>query len=73
MLKKVSRVSHWAFGAKMTSYQRRCDVITSNRREYDVILRHVPAGILQKGEALISSIQYLQYVQNNSQSNKCVI
>ena len=26
-----------AFGVKMTSYQRRCDVITSHRRQYDVI------------------------------------
>ena len=30
--------SQWAFGAKMTSYERRCDVITSHRRKYDVIL-----------------------------------
>ena len=36
--------SQWVFGAKMTSYQRRCDVMTSHRRYYDVILRHVPAG-----------------------------
>ena len=28
---------------KMTSYQRRCDVMTSHRRLYDVILRHLPA------------------------------
>ena len=27
--------SQWAPGAKMTSYQRRCDVITSHRRRYD--------------------------------------
>ena len=30
--------SQRTFGAKMTLYQRRCDVITSHRREYDVIL-----------------------------------
>ena len=30
-------LSQWAFGAKMTLYQRRCDVITSHRRWYDVI------------------------------------
>ena len=29
--------SQRAFGVKMTSYQRRCDVITSHRRLYDVI------------------------------------
>ena len=29
--------SQWAFGAKMTSYQRQCDVITSHRRYHDVI------------------------------------
>ena len=40
----------------MTSYRRRCDVITSHRRLYDIILRHVPAGntymhhIMFKGE-----------------------
>ena len=28
----------WAHNVKMTSYQRRCDVITSHRRWYDVIL-----------------------------------
>ena len=33
----VTLESHWAFGAKMTSYRRRCDVITSHRRLYDVI------------------------------------
>ena len=36
--------THWANGAKKTSYRRRCDVITSHRRLYDVILCHVPAG-----------------------------
>ena len=30
--------SQWAHNVKMTSYQRRCDVITSHRRWYDVIL-----------------------------------
>ena len=40
-------VSQWAYGARMTSYQRRCDVITSHRRLKDVILRHVPAGFYQ--------------------------
>ena len=30
--------SQWAFGDKMTSYPRRCDVITSHRSGYDVIL-----------------------------------
>ena len=29
--------TQWAFGAKMTSYRRRCDVITS-------FLRHLPDG-----------------------------
>ena len=33
----------WVFGAKMVFYRRRCDVMTSHRRKYDVILRHVPA------------------------------
>ena len=28
----------WAFGAKMTSYQRWCDVMTAHQRWYDVIL-----------------------------------
>ena len=32
-------VTQWAFGAQMTLYERRCDVITSHRRSYDVILR----------------------------------
>ena len=31
-------LSQWAHNVKMTSYQRRCDVITSHRRWYDVIL-----------------------------------
>ena len=37
---KYSRTntSQWAHNVKMTSYQRRCDVITSHRRWYDVIL-----------------------------------
>ena len=30
--------TQWAHNVKMTSYQRRCDVITSHRRWYDVIL-----------------------------------
>ena len=30
--------AQWAHNVKMTSYQRRCDVITSHRRWYDVIL-----------------------------------
>ena len=30
--------TQWAHSVKMTSYQRRCDVITSHRRWYDVIL-----------------------------------
>ena len=38
--------SLWAFGAKMTSYRRRYDVTTSHRCKYDVILRHVSAGII---------------------------
>ena len=33
-----SVLSQWAHNVKMTSYQRRCDVITSHRRWYDVIL-----------------------------------
>ena len=33
----LSKETQWAFGAKMTSYRRRCDVITSHRRQYDVI------------------------------------
>ena len=32
----------------MTSYRRRCDVITSHRRSYDVIISHVPAGYTRK-------------------------
>ena len=40
----IVRLTQWAFDAKMTSYRRRCDVITSQRHQYDVILRHVPAG-----------------------------
>ena len=35
-----------AHNIKMTSYQRRCDVITSHRRWYDVILSCVPTGKL---------------------------
>ena len=31
-------ISQWAHNVKMTSYQRRCNVITSHRRWYDVIL-----------------------------------
>ena len=31
-------ISQWAHNVKMTSYQRRCDVMTSHRRWYDVIL-----------------------------------
>ena len=38
LIMKVCVQSRWAFGAKMTSYERRCDVITSHRRLYDVIL-----------------------------------
>ena len=34
----VRHCTQWAFCAKMTSYPRRCDVITSHRRGYDVIL-----------------------------------
>ena len=30
--------TQWAHNVKMTLYQRRCDVITSHRRWYDVIL-----------------------------------
>ena len=41
--------NQWAFCAKMMSSQRRCDVITSHRRKYDVILRNVPAGIITHG------------------------
>ena len=33
-----SESSQWAHNNTMTSYQRRCDVITSHRRWYDVIL-----------------------------------
>ena len=43
------QASQWAFGAKMTSYPRRCDVITSYRRGYDVILSpnaHWPESLL---------------------------
>ena len=32
------KYTQWAFGAKLTSYPRRCDVITPRRRGYDVIL-----------------------------------
>ena len=31
-------LSQWAHNVKMTLYQRRCDVITSHRRWYDIIL-----------------------------------
>ena len=41
----MSETAEQAYGAKMTSYQRRCDVISSHRRQHDVILRHLPAGI----------------------------
>ena len=34
----VAISAQWAHNIKMTSYQRRCDVITSHRRWYDVIL-----------------------------------
>ena len=31
-------------GVKMTSYKRRCDVMTSHRHRYDVILAPLPTG-----------------------------
>ena len=34
----VHITTQWAHNVKMTSYQRQCDVITSHRRWYDVIL-----------------------------------
>ena len=52
----------WASGAKMTSHQRQCDVITSHRRFYDVILRRVPAG---KGFYWLGLI-YNQVFNNNN-------
>ena len=33
----VNVLSRWAFGAKMASYEHRCDMMTSHRRSYDVI------------------------------------
>ena len=36
----VGWIFQQAHNVKMTSYQRRCDVITSHRRWYDVILTH---------------------------------
>ena len=36
-VENVDKTAQRAFGDKMTSYQRRCDVITSHRRSYDVI------------------------------------
>ena len=44
MVMILERETLWAFDAKMTLYERRCDVSTSHRRSHDVILRHVPAG-----------------------------
>ena len=38
ILLSAFKSSQWAHNVKMTSYQRRCDVITSHRRWYDVIL-----------------------------------
>ena len=37
-IRATTKTSQWAHNVKMTSYQRRCDVITSHRRWYDVIL-----------------------------------
>ena len=41
--------SQWAHNVKMTSYQRRCDVITSHRRWYDVILMLCACWVISKG------------------------
>ena len=53
--------SQWAFGAKMTSYQRRCDVITSHRRSFNTtsFLRQVLAGVTsieKKGKLKFSGL-----------------
>ena len=40
---QIQSTSQWAFDAKMTSYQRRCDVVTSMRRNHvalTLIRRH---------------------------------
>ena len=34
----IRKPTQWAHNFKITSYQRRCDVITSHRRWYDIIL-----------------------------------
>ena len=40
--------SQLAHDVEMTSYWRRCDVITSHRYKYNVITSHVPAGLRKK-------------------------
>ena len=49
----VNVLSRWAFGANMTSYERRCDVMTSHRRSHDVIFtlcaRRVPVWCSGQG------------------------
>lgn len=39
--------SQWAFGAKITSYRRQSDVMTSHRGSFDVILRLCPLGFIK--------------------------
>ena len=41
----MSFFSQRAFGPKMTSHQRRCDVITSHRLYTTSVSRHVSAGL----------------------------
>ena len=44
LLRNIKEITQRAHGVKKTLYWRRCDVITSHRRQSDVFQRHVPAG-----------------------------
>ena len=48
----------WAFGAKITSYRRRCDVTTSHRRHFDVIYVMFPPGRTPPSTFRVTSITY---------------
>ena len=37
-------ITEWPFGAKMTSYQRQCDVVRRIDVNTSSFLRHVPTG-----------------------------
>ena len=39
-------ISPAAHDVEMTSHQRRCDVMTSHRRWYDVFWHHMPTGLI---------------------------